>query len=135
MGDVRQIRRGYVPSGPPVEVMRRIGDHVGGGGLTLLCAATCRWSSRKGPPMKTRRSLTWAWFVSDFLLRIVSFQDARSVRASCGLRRYFGIGSTIVAFSVSETSPGLPAMRYWTFNCLTTSGAGSPPKFVMNSPS
>ena len=32
---------------------------------------------------------------------------------------YFGMGSTIVAFSFSETSPSLPSIRYLIFSCFT----------------
>lgn len=44
---------------------------------------------------------------------------------------YFGLGSWIEAFSLNDTSPGLPAMRYTTFSCLTIPGAGSPPKVAL----
>ncbi len=41
---------------------------------------------------------------------------------------YFTMGSTTGLFSLSNTSPSLPSMRYWIFNCFTVPGAGSPPK-------
>jgi len=44
---------------------------------------------------------------------------------------YFGMGSTMAAFSGKVASPDLPLMRYWTFNCFTVPDAGSPPKLVL----
>ena len=44
---------------------------------------------------------------------------------------YFGIGSTIMAFSLSETSPSLPSIRYLIFSCFTMPAAGSPPKLSL----
>lgn len=44
---------------------------------------------------------------------------------------YFGAGSSIAAFSANVASPVLPLIRYCIFNCLTTPGAGSPPKLSL----
>ncbi len=44
---------------------------------------------------------------------------------------YFGLASRIGASSGNVASPSLPSSRYWIFNCLTTPGAGSPPKAVL----
>jgi hypothetical protein len=58
--------------------------------------------------------------------RTIKAKDWRKVK-----KHYFGMGSTIVAFSENVASPGLSAMRYWTFNSLCTPEAGSPPKAVL----
>lgn len=39
---------------------------------------------------------------------------------------YCGIGRTIREFSLSETSPSLPLIRYRIFNCFAIPWAGSP---------
>lgn len=46
-------------------------------------------------------------------------------------KRHHGAGSMMVAFSANVASPGLPLIRYWTFNCLTTPGTGSPPRLEL----
>ena len=41
------------------------------------------------------------------------------------VRNYFGIGSTMSAFSANVASPVLPLMLYLIFSCFTVLGAGS----------
>ena len=78
--------------------------------------------------MRRRRAL-----LSGLCARLNAALDARHLtfygaedRPDSGC--YFGIGSRIVAFSGNDTSPALPSIRYWIFNCLTALGSGSPPK-------
>ena len=44
---------------------------------------------------------------------------------------YFGMGSTMRAFSANNASPALPLIRYWTFSCFVVPGTGSPPKLSL----
>ena len=59
-------------------------------------------------------------------LRLNDFAPESRRESGRALQGHFGIGSTIVAFSFSETSPSLPLIRYWIFSCLRTPGVGSP---------
>lgn len=80
----------------------------------------------KPPPSRQQnRPLRWKFFAAIARISHVKNGDENLSEP------YLGIGSTSVAFSFSETSPALPLIRYLIVNCLTTPGAGSPPKLSL----